>query len=36
MSSLSKAGLYKRAAAAHLPGRSHMTHDDLVKALPRA
>lgn len=28
-----KADLYKKAAAANLPGRSHMSRDDLVKAL---
>ncbi|WP_405681101.1 Ku protein [Streptomyces sp. NBC_00868] len=33
LSGLSKAGLYKKAAAADIPGRSHMTRDDLVKAL---
>ncbi|MFF3015441.1 Ku protein [Streptomyces sp. NPDC057939] len=32
---LSKADLYKKAAAAHLPGRSNMTREDLVKALSR-
>ncbi|MCX4775365.1 Ku protein [Streptomyces sp. NBC_01264] len=32
---LSKADLYKKATAAHLPGRSHMTREDLVKALSR-
>lgn len=36
LSSLSKADLYKRAAAAHLSGRSNMTRNDLVKALSRA
>ncbi|MCX4546950.1 Ku protein [Streptomyces sp. NBC_01565] len=35
LSGLSKADLYKRAAAAHVPGRSNMTRDDLVKALAR-
>ncbi|MGW7328869.1 non-homologous end joining protein Ku [Streptomyces sp. NPDC054840] len=33
LSGLSKAVLYKKAAAAHVPGRSQMTRDDLVKAL---
>ncbi|ARE79504.1 Ku protein (plasmid) [Streptomyces sp. Sge12] len=33
LSGLSKADLYKKAAAADIPGRSHMTRDDLVKAL---
>ncbi|MEU4126738.1 Ku protein [Streptomyces virginiae] len=33
LSGLSKADLYKKAAAADVPGRSHMTRDDLVKAL---
>ncbi|MFE9637048.1 Ku protein [Streptomyces sp. NPDC006463] len=33
LSGLSKADLYKKAAAASIPGRSHMTRDDLVKAL---
>lgn len=32
LSSLSKADLYKKAAA-DIPGRSHMTREDLVKAL---
>ncbi|MEU6988690.1 Ku protein [Streptomyces sp. NPDC046324] len=36
LSSLSKADLYKRAAAANVSGRSHMTRDDLVKALSSA
>ncbi|MEU9108282.1 Ku protein [Streptomyces xanthophaeus] len=31
--SLTKAELYKKAAAAHVPGRSSMTHDQLVDAL---
>ncbi|MFG2416710.1 non-homologous end joining protein Ku [Streptomyces goshikiensis] len=35
LSGLSKADLYKKAAAAHVPGRSNMTRDDLVKALSR-
>ncbi|MFD4923010.1 Ku protein [Streptomyces goshikiensis] len=35
LSGMSKADLYKRAAAADLPGRSHMTREDLVKALSR-
>ncbi|WP_323182105.1 hypothetical protein [Streptomyces sp. NBC_00424] len=35
LSSLSKADLYKKAAAANLPGRSNMTREDLVKALSR-
>ncbi|MGW6841261.1 hypothetical protein [Streptomyces sp. NPDC054958] len=30
---LSKADLYKKAAAADIPGRSHMTREDLVNAL---
>ncbi|MFF1497179.1 Ku protein [Streptomyces sp. NPDC058304] len=33
LSGLSKADLYKKAAAANVPGRSQMTRDDLVKAL---
>ncbi|MFD8979836.1 hypothetical protein [Streptomyces sp. NPDC059564] len=33
LSGLSKADLYKKAAAANLHGRSQMTRDDLVKAL---
>ncbi|MFI1648570.1 Ku protein [Streptomyces avidinii] len=33
LSGLSKADLYKRAAAADVSGRSQMTRDDLVKAL---
>ncbi|MBT1184998.1 Ku protein [Streptomyces sp. CJ_13] len=33
LSGLSKADLYKKAAAADIPGRSHMTREDLVKAL---
>ncbi|MFJ6053611.1 Ku protein [Streptomyces sp. NPDC092307] len=33
LSGLSKADLYKKAAAANLPGRSQMSRDDLVKAL---
>ncbi|MFJ9596783.1 Ku protein [Streptomyces virginiae] len=33
ISGLSKADLYKKAAAANVSGRSHMTRDDLVKAL---
>ncbi|MFD3719882.1 Ku protein [Streptomyces sp. NPDC058674] len=36
LNGLSKAGLYKKAAAANLPGRSNMTRDDLVKALSQA
>ncbi|MFI8363630.1 hypothetical protein ACIGD1_26120 [Streptomyces sp. NPDC085612] len=36
LSGLSKADLYKKAAAAHVSGRSHMTRDDLVKALSAA
>ncbi|MFF1560897.1 Ku protein [Streptomyces sp. NPDC058279] len=35
LTDLSKADLYKKAAAADVPGRSHMTRDDLVKALSR-
>ncbi|MEU9165781.1 Ku protein [Streptomyces sp. NPDC048424] len=35
LSGLSKADLYKKAAAANVPGRSNMTRDDLVKALSR-
>ncbi|MFD3775128.1 hypothetical protein [Streptomyces sp. NPDC058612] len=35
LNGLSKADLYKKATAAHLPGRSNMTRDDLVKALSR-
>ncbi|MER6523532.1 hypothetical protein ABT246_42990 [Streptomyces sp. NPDC001553] len=35
LSGLSKADLYKRAAAVNLPGRSNMTREDLVKALSR-
>ncbi|MEU6895348.1 Ku protein [Streptomyces sp. NPDC046557] len=35
LSGLPKADLYKKAAAANVPGRSHMTRDDLVKALSR-
>ncbi|MFD7095051.1 non-homologous end joining protein Ku [Streptomyces xanthophaeus] len=31
--SLTKAELYKKAAAAHVPGRSAMTHDQIVDAL---
>ncbi|MGR4883976.1 Ku protein [Streptomyces sp. LARHCF249] len=33
LQSLTKAELYKKAAAAHVPGRSTMTHDQLVAAL---
>ncbi|MFG2987418.1 hypothetical protein ACGFYQ_40420 [Streptomyces sp. NPDC048258] len=33
LSGLTKADLYKKAAAAGIPGRSHMTRDDLAKAL---
>ncbi|MFJ3914181.1 Ku protein [Streptomyces vinaceus] len=33
LADLSKADLYKKAAAANLPGRSDMSRDDLVKAL---
>ncbi|MGW6706108.1 non-homologous end joining protein Ku [Streptomyces sp. NPDC054956] len=33
LQSLTKAELYKKAAAAHVPGRSSMTHDQLVDAL---
>lgn len=33
LDTLTKTDLYKKAAAANLPGRSHMTRDDLVKAL---
>ncbi|MFD7094087.1 non-homologous end joining protein Ku [Streptomyces xanthophaeus] len=33
LAGLSKADLYKKAAAANLPGRSQMSRDDLVKAL---
>ncbi|MFK0202124.1 non-homologous end joining protein Ku [Streptomyces lavendulae] len=36
LSGLSKADLYKEAAAANLPGRSQMTRHDLVKALTSA
>ncbi|MGW7342731.1 non-homologous end joining protein Ku [Streptomyces sp. NPDC054854] len=36
LSGLSKSDLYKKAAAANLPGRSSMTRDDLVKALSRS
>lgn len=32
---MSKADLYKKAAAANLPGRSNMSREDLVKALSR-
>ncbi|WP_392900632.1 Ku protein [Streptomyces sp. LN699] len=35
LSGMSKANLYKKAAAANLPGRSNMTREDLVKALSR-
>ncbi|MEU8943114.1 hypothetical protein OHU17_00855 [Streptomyces goshikiensis] len=35
LSGLSKAELHKKAAAAHVPGRSHMNRDDLVKELTR-
>lgn len=34
--SLTKAELYKKAAAAHVPGRSTMTHDQLAEALTTA
>ncbi|WP_331761954.1 Ku protein [Streptomyces sp. NBC_01546] len=33
LQSLTKAELYKKAAAAHVPGRSTMTHDQLADAL---
>ncbi|MET9852155.1 Ku protein [Streptomyces sp. NPDC006450] len=33
LSAMSKADLYKKAAATDVPGRSHMTRDDLLKAL---
>ncbi|MFD7561311.1 Ku protein, partial [Streptomyces sp. NPDC059835] len=33
LSGLSKADLYKKAAAANLPGRSTMSREDLVKAM---
>ncbi|MFI1284280.1 Ku protein [Streptomyces sp. NPDC020858] len=33
LQSLTKAELYKKAAAAHVPGRSTMTHDQLAAAL---
>ncbi|MEU4730415.1 hypothetical protein [Streptomyces sp. NPDC023588] len=33
LSGLSKADLYKKATAADIPGRSHMTREDLVQAL---
>lgn len=33
LQSLTRADLYKKAAAAHVPGRSSMTHDQLVDAL---
>lgn len=36
LSELTKAALYKKATAAHIPGRSHMTRDDLVDALQHA
>ncbi|MFD6877490.1 MULTISPECIES: hypothetical protein [unclassified Streptomyces] len=36
LSGMSKADLYKKAAATHLPGRSNMTRGDLVKALSRS
>ncbi|GAA3126165.1 hypothetical protein GCM10020254_86970 [Streptomyces goshikiensis] len=35
LTDVSKVDLYKRAAAANVPGRSNMTRDDLVKALSR-
>ncbi|MER6520119.1 Ku protein [Streptomyces sp. NPDC001553] len=35
LSGMSKADLYKKAAAASLPGRSNMNREDLVKALSR-
>ncbi len=36
LAGLTKADLYKKAAAANLPGRSHMSRDDLVRALSSA
>lgn len=36
LAGLTKADIYKKAAAAHVPGRSHMSRDDLVKALTSA
>lgn len=33
LSGMSKAELYKKAASADVPGRSHMTREDLMKAL---
>lgn len=36
LSGLSKAALYKKASAAHVVGRSHMTRDDLLTALSAA
>ncbi|MGW1520804.1 non-homologous end joining protein Ku [Streptomyces sp. NPDC002287] len=36
LSGLTKADLYKKAAAAHVPGRSHMSREDLVEALTSA
>ncbi|MFD0374285.1 Ku protein [Streptomyces sp. NPDC127112] len=36
LAGLTKADLYKKAAAANLPGRSHMSRDDLVQALSSA
>ncbi|WP_206310042.1 hypothetical protein [Streptomyces sp. A0592] len=36
LSGLSKADLYKKAASADIPGRSHMSRDELVKALSSA
>ncbi|WP_411103814.1 Ku protein [Streptomyces sp. cmx-4-9] len=36
LTALTKADLYKKAAAADIPGRSHMSRDDLVDALAQA
>ncbi|MFJ8159984.1 Ku protein [Streptomyces sp. NPDC096136] len=36
LTGLTKADLYRKAAAANLPGRSHMSRDDLVEALTSA
>lgn len=36
LDALSKADLYKKATAANIPGRSHMTREDLVDALKHA
>ncbi|MET9469040.1 Ku protein [Streptomyces sp. NPDC006544] len=36
LGNLTKADLYKKAAAANVPGRSHMTREDLVDALKHA